>query len=75
MSKPVSLSKAKSDSGEPYSGIPIPFYVPNVLGYIRFILIIASWPFAMHDPTTFLSLYGTAVFLGAIDGSIAKYLN
>jgi hypothetical protein len=31
------------------SGIPIPLYVPNVLGYIRFVLIIASWPFAMND--------------------------
>ena len=35
---------------EEYSGIPIPLYVPNVLGYIRFFLIIACWPFGMKDP-------------------------
>ena len=28
----------------------------------------------MKDPQTFLGLYGTAVFLGAIDGTIAKFL-
>ena len=56
-------------------GIPIPLFVPNVLGYIRFVAIVASWPFAMTDPYTFLVLYGTSYLLGAIDGPLAKLLN
>ena len=55
-------------------GIPIPLFVPNVLGYIRFITIVASWPFAMTDPYTFLALYTTSYLLGAIDGTLAKAL-
>ncbi|TNV73142.1 hypothetical protein FGO68_gene2396 [Halteria grandinella] len=56
-------------------GIPIPLFVPNVLGYIRFLTILASWPFAMTDPQTFLALYATSYLLGAIDGPLAKLLN
>lgn len=74
--KRPSTGKPKSGEVKPeeYSGIPIPLYVPNVLGYIRFILIVASWPFALNEPGTFLALYGTSYFLGAIDGPIAKLL-
>ena len=56
-------------------GIPIPLFVPNVLGYIRFLTIVASWPFAMTDPYTFLALYSTSYLLGAVDGPLAKLLN
>lgn len=54
--------------------IPIPMYVPNVIGYVRLLTIVASWPFAMTDPQTFLGLYGTSYLLGAIDGPIASML-
>ena len=54
--------------------ISIPMYVPNVLGYIRFVTILASWPFAMSDPKTFLALYLTSYGLGAVDGPLAKLL-
>ena len=57
------------------SSIPIPLYVPNVLGYIRFVSIVLSWPFALKDPQTFLILYLTSYGLGAIDGPMAKILN
>ena len=56
-------------------GYSIPLFVPNVLGYIRFITIVASWPFALSDPQTFLALYITSYGLGAIDGPLAKLLN
>lgn len=75
------MSKKPSSSGSKplvtpatEDGIPIPLYVPNVLGYIRFVLIIASWPFALTDPQTFLALYGSSYLLGAIDGPLAKIL-
>ena len=50
-------------------------FVPNVLGYIRFITIVASWPFALSDPQTFLALYITSYGLGAIDGPLSKILD
>ena len=55
--------------------IKIPMFVPNVLGYIRFVAIIASWPFALSDPKIFLALYITSYGLGAIDGPLAKILS
>ena len=67
-SKTTTAMPAQNDS------IKIPMYVPNVLGYIRFVAILASWPFAMSDPKTFLALYLTSYGLGAIDGPLAKIL-
>ena len=28
----------------------IPMHAPNVLGYFRFLLVAAAWPFGMTDP-------------------------
>ncbi|CDW80689.1 cdp-diacylglycerol-inositol 3-phosphatidyltransferase [Stylonychia lemnae] len=52
----------------------VAFYVPNVLGYVRFFAIVASWKFAMTDPVKFTILYAICYFLGAIDGTVAKVL-
>jgi hypothetical protein len=49
-------------------------HVANVLGYIRFGLIVASWPFALKDAQTFLGLYVTAYALGAIHDVLASVL-
>ena len=53
----------------------IAFSFPNVLGYIRFVLIAASWPFAMTDPKTFLALYLTSYVLGALSAPLASILS
>lgn len=54
------------------SEVAIPLHVANVLGYIRFALILASWPFAMKDAHTFLCLYVTAYVLGMLHDVIAS---
>jgi phosphatidylglycerophosphate synthase len=59
----------------PVSEIPIPLYLPNLLGYIRFFTIVLSWKFALNDPRTFTILYVTSYVLGAIDGTVAKICN
>ena len=54
------------------SEVAIPYHAANILGYIRFGLILASWPFAMKDAHTFLCLYATAYVLGAIHDVVAN---
>ena len=49
-------------------------YLPNILGYIRFFAIVASWKFALSDPLIFTGLYATSYLLGAIDGTVARVL-
>ena len=49
-------------------------HVPNVLGYFRFILIAAAWPFGMTDANTFLALHGTAHILGVLATPLGKLL-
>ena len=72
----MSNTKPSSKTAMPKEpGYSIPLFVPNVLGYIRFITIVASWPFALSDPNTFLALYITSYGLGAIDGPLAKILD
>lgn len=58
-SKKTQSKQASKDSQISEGGIPIPLYVPNVLGYIRLVAIVISWPFGLSDPYTFLVLYGT----------------
>lgn len=49
-------------------------YLPNLLGYVRFVAIIASWKFALNDPMVFTALYATSYLLGAVDGTVARAL-
>ena len=67
-SKKQQTAVAKED------GVAIPMHVANVLGYIRFGLILASWPFAMKDAHTFLCLYATAYALGMLHDLLAAIL-
>ena len=55
-------------------------YVPNLIGYARFILNIASVPFAYNTSDgnnwiIFLVLYSSSQLLDAIDGAVARKLN
>ena len=70
----MSSKKSSSTDSKPYDGIPIPLFVPNVIGYVRFLTIVLSWPFALSDPKIFLALYSTSYLLGAIDGPLSKLL-
>ena len=55
-------------------GVPIPLYIPNIMNYVRFVAIVASWKFALTDPKIFSILYIVSQVLGAIDGTIARLL-
>ena len=48
------------------------YYLPNIMGYVRFVAIIASWKYAMSDPNCFIMLYGISYLLGALDGTVAR---
>lgn len=62
------------DSQKSHQEPNIALYIPNLMGYVRFIAIIASWKFAMTDPVLFTVLYTTSYLLGAFDGTVARLL-
>jgi len=49
-------------------------YLPNLLGYLRFILIVVSWKFALTDPLIFTGIYTASYLISAIDGTLARLL-
>jgi CDP-diacylglycerol--inositol 3-phosphatidyltransferase len=49
-------------------------YVPNVIGYARVVLLIASLFFALGQPAVFLALYAASFLLDAADGHAARLL-
>ncbi len=51
------------------------YYLPNIMGYVRFVTIVASWKYAMSDPHCFAMLYGISYLLGALDGTVARLLS
>ena len=61
--------------------IKIVCYVPNLIGYLRFLLNIMSvwWAYNVHKDgkewETFLALYSTSMLLDAFDGIAARKLN
>jgi phosphatidylglycerophosphate synthase len=48
-------------------------YVPNVIGYIRLIILITGW-FFYDSVYVFLPLYSLSAFLDGIDGCVARAL-
>ena len=72
--KSVIINSNKMSTQNNHSALPIPLYLPNIMGYVRFFTIIASWKFAMTDPHVFTVLYLTSYLLGAVDGTVAKAL-
>lgn len=50
-------------------------YVPNLIGYARIILLIASLFFMLNDPWTTAGLYMSSALLDAFDGHAARILN
>jgi len=49
-------------------------YVPNLIGYARVILLIASLFFMLNDPWTTAGLYMSSALLDAFDGHAARIL-
>jgi CDP-diacylglycerol--inositol 3-phosphatidyltransferase len=49
------------------------FYYPNLIGYVRVILLI--WSLFVQDPIRSMSIYGISCFLDALDGFAARYFD
>lgn len=62
------MGPAKQDRGN------ILLFVPNLIGYVRLILLFASWIF-FTNPVLFLAFYSASVILDGIDGIVARQLN
>ena len=50
-------------------------YVPNLIGYARVGLLVASLFFALGQPVVFLALYAASFLLDAADGHAARLLD
>uniref|UniRef100_A0A4W5R3W4 CDP-diacylglycerol--inositol 3-phosphatidyltransferase n=1 Tax=Hucho hucho TaxID=62062 RepID=A0A4W5R3W4_9TELE len=48
-------------------------YWPNIIGYIRLVLILCAWT-AFNNPPVFLSTYSISVILDGLDGWLARRL-
>ncbi|XP_046446243.1 uncharacterized protein LOC124195730 [Daphnia pulex] len=55
--------------------LAIPFYVPNLIGYVRLILIITGHLFKDESPFTAVLFYAIFATLDGIDGWVARKLN
>ncbi|KAJ7333804.1 hypothetical protein OS493_015896 [Desmophyllum pertusum] len=49
-------------------------FIPNLIGYVRLVLLLASWIF-FTNPVLFLSFYTASVLLDGLDGIVARQLN
>ena len=62
-------------------GTKILFYVPNLIGYVRFVLNIVSATYAFEvrrdgdQWITFVALYSLSQILDGIDGKVARALD
>ncbi|XP_071789915.1 uncharacterized protein [Asterias amurensis] len=50
------------------------FYVPNIIGYGRLLLVLLSW-FYWRNPPWLIGFYMTSLFLDAINGTVARKLH
>ncbi|KAA0702003.1 hypothetical protein E1301_Tti007828 [Triplophysa tibetana] len=55
-------------------GIEICLYVPNVIGYIRILLVLTAW-IVYDDPARFVPLYVVSIILDGLDGWVARRLH
>ncbi|XP_022093325.1 CDP-diacylglycerol--inositol 3-phosphatidyltransferase 1-like [Acanthaster planci] len=49
-------------------------YIPNIIGYVRLLLLLVSW-FFLKQPPWFLGFYLTSFFLDFVDGAVARRLH
>ena len=50
------------------------FYIPNIIGYIRAVLLIVSWFFAQNFPIIFAIVYTISYALDFFDGLFARLM-
>ncbi|KAG9285176.1 hypothetical protein G9A89_004391 [Geosiphon pyriformis] len=50
-------------------------FIPNLIGYVRVLLAIASLYYMPFAPWTCMGLYIVSCLLDAVDGNVARYLN
>ncbi|XP_062887953.1 CDP-diacylglycerol--inositol 3-phosphatidyltransferase isoform X3 [Mobula hypostoma] len=50
------------------------FYVPNLIGYVRLVLLLVGW-WSFNHPVWFISCYVTSIILDGFDGFAARRLN
>jgi CDP-diacylglycerol--inositol 3-phosphatidyltransferase len=50
-------------------------YVPNIIGYLRAVLLIVAFFFALNAPVVFIILYAVSYLLDALDGLTSRALN
>eukprot|EP01138_Halocafeteria_seosinensis_P015677 gb/GECG01015998.1/.p1 GENE.gb/GECG01015998.1/~~gb/GECG01015998.1/.p1 ORF type:complete len:219 (+),score=9.58 gb/GECG01015998.1/:1-657(+) len=55
--------------------VPVALFVPNIIGYVRVLTGVLSFPYALHSPWMFLGLYAFSYALDALDGVAARGLN
>ena len=55
-------------------GIKVLFLVPNIIGYVRLLILLYSWLKWSH-PSAFLALFVLSASLDFLDGTVARRLN
>ncbi|XP_067864312.1 uncharacterized protein si:ch1073-145m9.1 [Heptranchias perlo] len=55
-------------------GLKVFLYVPNVIGYIRILLLLVSW-WTFNYPAVFVPCYVISIILDGVDGLAARQLN
>ena len=55
--------------------LPVPLYIPNLLGYLRIALALIGLGLSSNAPVTALWIWLIAAFLDLIDGMLARKLN
>ncbi|XP_015223158.1 CDP-diacylglycerol--glycerol-3-phosphate 3-phosphatidyltransferase isoform X1 [Lepisosteus oculatus] len=55
-------------------GLEVLLFVPNVIGYIRVLLLGIAWAY-FHEPEVFIPCYVISIILDGVDGWAARRLN
>ncbi|XP_056330551.1 uncharacterized protein si:ch1073-145m9.1 [Danio aesculapii] len=55
-------------------GFQVILYVPNLIGYIRILLVLIAW-ILYRDPQSFVPLYVLSIILDGVDGWVARRLH
>ncbi|KAJ8403889.1 hypothetical protein AAFF_G00347570 [Aldrovandia affinis] len=55
-------------------GLRVLMYAPNVIGYIRVLLVLISWG-GYDNPAVFVPCYVISIILDGLDGWVARWLN
>ncbi|XP_061072633.1 uncharacterized protein si:ch1073-145m9.1 [Conger conger] len=55
-------------------GLGVLLYVPNIIGYIRVLLVLSSWS-GFDNPAVFVPCYGISIILDGVDGCVARRLD